>query len=219
MRLPALLAASAFFLLSVATAVPSELDRYLSRLAPRADGRQAFGGKIEAFDPAAKTITLRLGSSLVFHLTSQTTISDPTGPVAADQIKVGEGATIVMRPGQNGARMALTIKLDHRTSFPSATAAHTAQGKTIVGLKAMEFVLTAPPQSRFLRGSDFGKREGLFGLTVLPDGTVASVQVITSLGIRESDKRAENWLKRWKFQPNGVKEFQMPVSRPVLGLY
>lgn len=115
-----------------------------------------------------------------------------------------------MRPGKNGARMALTIKLDHNTSFPSEPTAHTVQGKTIIGLKAMEFVVTAPPQSRYLRGSDFGKREGIFGLAVLPDGTVASVKVITSLGIRESDARTENWLKKWIFQPNAVKAFEIP---------
>ncbi len=195
-----------------ASAASPALDRYLDKLRPRADGLQAFFGKITDVNRGAKTITLRLGSNLVFHITDSTKISDPSGPVSLDQIRLGEGAEIVMRPGKGGNRIAITIKLDHKATFPDEPAVRTVRGETIMGPMAMEFVVYHPPTSQFQRTVDFGNRLGTFILSVRPDGTVASVKALKSLGYRELDERAEAWLMLWKFRPHSVTEVQLPMS-------
>src|SRR5713101_3808948 len=50
----------------------------------------AFYGEVQAIDLAAKTITIKLGNSFVFHITDKTKISGRDGPVSLDKIKPGE---------------------------------------------------------------------------------------------------------------------------------
>ena len=59
-----------------------------------------------------------------------------------------------------------------------------------------------PPRQEFSRGLDFGRmRSGTFLLSVPPDGTVAAVKMLKTLGYEELDWRAVSWLKKMALPP------------------
>src|SRR5687768_14240122 len=67
--------------------------------APAAD-EHAFFGQVTAVNLAAKTITVKLGKSFVFHVTGETRISSAAGgAVPLEKIRLGDGALVTMRRG------------------------------------------------------------------------------------------------------------------------
>lgn len=51
------------------------------------------------------------------------------------------------------------------------------------------------------RRIDLGNHSGLFLLSIQPDGTVANVKTLPSLGVRELDERALGRISRMTFDP------------------
>jgi hypothetical protein len=172
---------------------------------------QAFYGQVTKVDLAAKTITLKLGSSLVFRITNETKISAPGGLVSLDKIRPGVGATVVSRPGPGNIGIAVTIKLALKATFTPEPTARTVRGETISGFAVSNLVVYQPPMDTFNRGLDFGTGSGLFLLSVRPDGSVANVRPLQSLGVNELDTRAEKLLMKTRFRPNSITEARIPV--------
>ena len=144
MRLRIILAVLVLFLLTLGFASAK------TKTAPSAN-LQAFYGEVKKVDLAAKTITLQLGSSFVFHVTDETKISGPDGIASMDKIRPGEGASVVMRRGKDNTRIAVTIRLNPKATFASEPTARTVRGETISGFAVGEFVVYQPPASH---GSD-----------------------------------------------------------------
>ncbi len=90
--------------------------------------------------------------------------------------------------------------------------ARTVQGKTIKGLAVAEFIAYEPPAELVNRNIDFGQRSGLFLLSLQPDGSVANVRPIKSLGVNELDERASRRLMKMKFRAGALSEARIPVN-------
>ncbi|HSH39337.1 MAG TPA: TonB family protein, partial [Chthoniobacterales bacterium] len=104
------------------------------------------------------------------------------------------------------------ITLELGAKFPGEMSAKTAQGKTITGPDVAEFVTYEPPAQVVNRNINFGQRDGLFHVSIGPDGTVTSVRPIKSLGVKELDERATQRLMKMKFRPGTLTEAQIPVN-------
>jgi TonB family protein len=184
-----------------------------AKAAPSAD-LHAFFGQVTAVNLATKTITIKLGKSFVFHVTGETRISSASGgAVPFEKIRLGEGALVTMRPGPGNIGIAVNILLTPGATFPADYSARTTKGETISGAAVGSYVAYQPPREDINRGLNFGMiRSGLFALSVQPDGTVANVKALRSLGYEELDARATKWLKKWRFRPNSVTEVRIPIS-------
>jgi TonB family protein len=70
-----------------------------------------------------------------------------------------------------------------------------------------------PNLGAFTTSIDYGAaRQGVFLLSVRPDGTVSKVEVLSSIGYGELDEKTKSWLMKWRFQPNSVVEVRVPSS-------
>lgn len=181
--------------------------------APAAD-LHAFFGQVTAVKLAAKTITIKLGKSFVFHVTTETRISSAAGgAVPFEKIRLGDAALVTMRPGPGNIGIAVNILVTPGVAFPSDYSARSTKGTNISGADLGNYVVYQPPPDDINRGINFGMvRSGLFSLSVQPDGTVAGVKALRSLGYGELDERAMRWLKKWRFRPNSVTEVRMPIT-------
>ena len=181
--------------------------------APSAD-EHAFFGQVTAVNLAAKTITVKLGKSFVFHVTGETRISSAAGgAVPFEKIRLGDGALVTMRRGPGNIGIAVKILLTHGVAFPGDYSARTTKGENISGAALGSYVVYQPPRDEINRGINFGMvRSGLFELSVQPDGTVANVKTLRSLGYEELNTRAIKWLKKWRFRPNAVTEVRIPIT-------
>lgn len=189
---------------------------FTSAKAASSDPLHTFYGEVKAVDLAGKTITIKSGGKrFVFHVTDETKITGPSGLVRLDKVKPGGGAAVVMRLGEGNIGIAVMIRIDANADLSkllSLYSARTVRGETISGLAVHNFVADEPPPDAFNRGIDFGSRTGMFVVSVLPDGTVAKVTALKSLGYDELDVRAVKWLRKWRFRPNSVTEVRMPVA-------
>jgi len=173
---------------------------------------QAFYGQVKAIDRSAHTITLGMPMRFVFHVPASTQITiRKGGPASLDAIKPGAGVQITARRDAKGWT-ALKIALALGARFPEEISARTVQGKIITGLDVASFIIYEPPGEIVNRNIDFGQRSGLFLLTLLPDGTVASARPIKSLGLPELDERATKRLLKMKFRPGALSEARVPVN-------
>jgi TonB family protein len=181
--------------------------------APAAD-LHAFFGQVTAVNLAAKTITIQLGKSFVFHVTAETQISSAAGgAVPFEKIRIGDGALVTMRTGPGNIGIAVKILLVSGATFPADYSARTTKGEHISGAALSSYVVYKPPREDINRGINFGiYRSGLFLLSVAPDGTVPNVKVLRTLGYEELDVRTVKWLKKWRFRPNSLTEVRMPIS-------
>jgi hypothetical protein len=172
----------------------------------------AFYGKVNAIDRSARTITLAMPMRFVFRVPAATQITVRRGgAVGLDAIKPGAGANIVARRELKGW-MAIKITLEPGATFPEEMSARTVQGKTITGPNVANFITYEPPAELVNRNIGFGKRSGLFLLSMRPDGSVENVRPIKSLGVTELDERASRRLRQMKFRPSTLTEVCVPVN-------
>ena len=182
--------------------------------AASAGDQRAFFGQVTAVNHATRTVSVQLGQTFVFHVTPETRISAAAGgAVPFERIRVGDGALVTARTGPGNIGVAVSILLTQGVPFPGDYSVRTTKGETISGAAMGPFVVFKPPDESINRGLNFGMvRSGLFRLSIQPDGAVADVKPLRSLGYEELDSRAIKWLKRWRFRPNSVTEARIPVS-------
>jgi hypothetical protein len=172
----------------------------------------AFYGQVKGVDRAAGTIAIELPMRFTFRVQAATQINVRRGgAVALDAVKPGAGAQIVARREAKGWT-ALKITLEPGATFPEEMSARTVQGKTIKGLAVAKFIAYEPPAQLVNRNINFGQRSGLFLLSLRPDGSVANVRPIKSLGVTELDERAGRRLMKMKFRAGALSEARIPVS-------
>jgi hypothetical protein len=189
----------------------------LSGAADPSDELQTFYGEVKAIDLAAKTITLKSGGKrYIFHVTDETKISGRNGYIRLEKVEPGQVATVVMRPGEAGVRIAVRIRFDasaELASFIELYSLKTTQGETISGMAFNNYVAYQPPDDAWTGSLDYGaRRSSLFLLLVRPDGSVTDAKPLHGLGYAELDARAVKWLKKWRFRPNSVAEVRMPIG-------
>ncbi len=176
----------------------------------------AFYGDIVAVDP--HTITIKSGGKrLVFQITEETKITGRDRPLQLDQIKPGNGATVLMKLGPGNVGVAVRIRVDVGASLSKSLklyAARTIHGEVISGMAINNYIAYQPPDDGWMGGATLERdySNGVFLLEVRPDGTVSEVKVVKSMGYNELNVHAIRWFKQWRFQPNSVKEVQMPMS-------
>ena len=175
-----------------------------------------FYGDVVAINPHSITIKSG-GKRLVFQITEETKISGRDRPLHLDQIKPGDGATVMMKLGQGNVGIAVRIRIDVGASLSSSLklyAARTTSGKVVSGMAINNYIAYRPPDDGWTGGATLERafHDGVFLLQVRPDGTVGEVKVAKSMGYNELNLHAIRWFKRWRFQPNTVTEVQMPMS-------
>ena len=189
----------------------------LSAKATTDPGLHTFYGEVVLIDPVKKVIELKTGKQrFVFYYNDQTRVSSSLGQVNLTRIVRGTGAAIVMRVGEGNAGIATEIRFIPGSSLAQTLAlisGRTVHGETINGAAVGKFVKYEPPADSWLGGAPLERQHnaGLFVLSVATDGTVADVAVKQSSGYPELDARAEKWMKKWRFQPNSLKEVQLPM--------
>lgn len=176
-----------------------------------------FYGEVRAYDPSARTLTIRSnGRNFVFHVTNETRMSSFNGHVDLDKLPRGSGATVVMRTGEHGEGVALKIRFEaaaNAANMISLFSAKTTKGETISGMAFNNYVAYQPPADAWSGGVPREKaRSSMFLLTIQRDGTVSEVKPLRGLGYPELDERAAKWLKKWRFQPNSVVEARIPMT-------
>jgi TonB family protein len=181
-----------------------------------------FHGKVQSVDPGARTFTITsdLGSS-VFDVTKETRIfrhpnSMRSREITLDNIKVGEAAEVFVGGGSTQRATAVLVKLEYdsrNATIPSLFAAKTVRGGNVSGPDLAKLVTYMPNLGAFTTSIDYGAaRQGVFLLSVRPDGTVSKVEVLSSIGYGELDEKTKSWLMKWRFQPNSVVEVRVPSS-------
>jgi TonB family protein len=180
------------------------------------DKYHTFYGDVIAINPSSITIKSG-GKRLVFQINSETKIGGRDRPLQLDQIKPGDGATVVMQLGKGGVGIAVRVWVDAGTSLSSSLklyAARTVGGGVISGMAINNYVAYQPPYDGWSGGPtlDQSYHAGVYLLEVRPDGNVGTVKVVKSMGYSELDLHAIRWFKRWRFKPNSVTEVQMPLS-------
>jgi hypothetical protein len=208
-----LLACAAIFLsLHISALAAQKFAIPPSPLEAKPGDLHAFYGQVKAVDRDAHSITLGMPLRFTFKVARETQINvRRRGAVSLDSIKPGAGTQIVARREAKGWT-ALKIVLEPGATFPEEMSARTAQGTTVTGLAVAEFVVYEPPAELINRNLDFGQRSGLFLLSLRPDGNVADVRAIKSLGMKELDERASTRLKKMKFRPGALTEARIPVN-------
>jgi TonB family protein len=180
------------------------------------DKYYTFYGDVVAINPHSITIKSG-GKPLVFQITDETKISGRYRPVLLDQIKTGDGATVMMKLGNRGFGTAVRIRVDVGTSRSKSLKLYAARrvgGEVISGMAFNNYVAYQPPADGWSGGGILEQpyHDGVFLLEVRSDGTVGAVKVVKSLGYSELNMHAIRWCKRWRFKPNSVTEVQIPLS-------
>lgn len=175
-----------------------------------------FYGDVVAINPHAITIKSG-GKRLVFQITGETKISGRDRPLQLDQIKLGNGATVMMKLGQGNAGIAERIRIDVGASLSGSLklfAARTTSGQVVSGMAINNYIAYKPANDGWVGGATLERAysEGVFLLQVRPDGTVSEVKMVKSMGYTELNVHAIRWFKQWRFHPNTVTEVQMPMS-------
>lgn len=180
------------------------------------DEIHTFYGILKVVDPVAKTFTIKSGAQLlVFHYNDETKISREGGYVSWTTLKPGVGANVQMRLGEGNIGIAMRVRFvfdNGRAESIALYSVRTVKGERISGVAVSNYVLAEPPPDVVARGLDLGTASGIFRATVRPDGTVDKVTTVRSLGWPEANQRGIQWVKKWKFKPHRVTEFQIPVS-------
>lgn len=201
---------AAFFMLLLAAGLAAAKPAPASEL-------HTFFGEVKAVDLAAKTLTLKSrGKSYVFHLTKETKISSFRTHIRLEQVRPGQTAKVVMRIGEGGRGIAVSIRFDAHAGIENLLAlfsVKTTQGQTVSGPAFNDYVVYTPPDDAWTGGGAYeGGRMCLFQLFVRPDGTVADAKPLGTLGYPQLNERAVRWCKRWRFRPNSVTEARMPMG-------
>lgn len=202
---------------TILAAVLSSFLVFASTPAKAATELHTFYGEVKAINLAAKTITIKSsGKSFVFHITSETKISSPHGHVRLEKIQPGQGATVVMRLGEGGRGIAVSIRFEPNAALANVLALYsvkTTQGETISGMAFNNYVVYQPPQDAWATTITYATlRASMFQLSVAPDGRVTDAKPLRGLGYADLDARAVKWLKRWRFRPNSITEARMPLG-------
>ena len=176
-----------------------------------------FTGEVKAIDLAAKTLTLKSGGrSYVFQITDKTEISSFRSHIRLEKVKPGQTARVVMRVGERGMGIAVSIRFDVHTGIENLAAlfsVKTIHGQTISGPAFNDYVAEKPPPDNWSGGGAYeGGHMCMFLLFVRPDGTVADVKPLGTLGYPQLNERAVRWCKRWRFRPNSITEARMPMG-------
>lgn len=175
-----------------------------------------FYGVVKVVDLSAKTFTIQAGSqSFLFHYTDETKISSYHGYISWAKVWPGLGATVVMRLGEGNLGVAVRVRFEidnGRAASMALFSARTIQGQEISGIAVSNYVTYEPKGDKFYRAIDLGTAAGILVASVQPDGTVGKVTPLKSLGLAEANKRAEAWVRKWKFRPNSVTEVRLPVG-------
>ena len=121
-----------------------------------------------------------------------------------------------MRLAEGNSGLALKVRLDGNPGAAKALSllvARTTGGETISGVAVANYILHETSSGAFLRatGPPAG-RDGVFVLSVQPDGSVGSVTAAKSLGSDEMNQRAARLLRQWRFKPNTVTQVQVPIA-------
>jgi hypothetical protein len=173
---------------------------------------QAFYGQVKTVDGAARTITLGMPMLFTFNVSGETQITlRRGGAVPFEAIQPGAGTQIEARRTAKGWT-ALKIKLERGATFPDEMAARTPQGKTVTGPIAADFIVYEPPAETFSRNTGAPHASGFYVVSVRPDGTVASVRTLKSIGDPGVDARAHVRLRQFKFRAGSVTEVRIPLS-------
>jgi TonB family protein len=192
-------------------------------LPDRATGKEAspdkgfaFYGDVVAIDPHLITIKSG-GKRLVFQITEETKISGRDRPLHLDQIKPGDGATVMMKLGQGNVGIAVQIRVDAGWSISKSLkmyAARTTSGTVVSGMAINNYIAYRPADDGWMGGATLerAQNDGVFLLQVRPDGTVSGVKMVKSMGYNELNVHAIRAFKGWRFHPNTVTEVQMPMS-------
>ena len=132
-------------------------------------------------------------------------------------MKAGKGATVVMRLAEGNTGLAIKVRFDDNAGAAakalSLLVARTTGGQTISGVAVANYIVHETPGEAFVRATGPpSKRDGVFVLSVRPDGSVGNVTAAKSLGSDEFNQRAAHWLRQWRFKPNTVTQVQVPVG-------
>ena len=177
-----------------------------------------FFGEVQAVDLAARTLTIKSGGRpLVFHYNRATKISSFHGHISWDRVRPGQGAAVAMRLGEGNIGVAVAVRFQHSAAYENLLSlyrARTLGGEVVSGVALANYIAHEPRSDRgYSRATEnFLSATGVFKLGVRRDGTVAAVVPVKSLGNKDRDKYAADWLNEWRFRPNSVTEVQMPVG-------
>jgi hypothetical protein len=194
------------------------LDPCLS-YAAEANDVHIFYGEIKAVDPAAKTLAISSGGkTLVFHYSDKTKLSSYWGYVRWDKIQSGSAARVTMHLGEGNVGIADEVRIDppyaNASKVLSLYRARTTKGEVVSGVAVANYVVTEPRDQAFSRAtmpSTPNVYDGVFVLSVNPDGSVAKVAAAKSFAEPELNERAAGWLRKWRFRAGAVSEVQIPV--------
>lgn len=222
MRLPYFVVAASLSFAS-ANAEAQNFPAPISPLEAKPGNVCAFGGRVTSLDPGNRTMVVSLGSRFLFHVPVATPIAFRKGASTDfDAIKVGSMVDLVARreaKDWTATKITLPARGLHvantnpgGTFFGAEFSVRNPAGKVVRGLAAQRYLLFAPPEELVNRGIDLGNHSGSFLLSIRPAGTVASVEALQLLAVRELDERAIRRLSRAKFRPNSVTEARVPVS-------
>jgi hypothetical protein len=204
--------------LAIAVVLASLLAFDIASAKPAPAGEQhIFFGEVKAVDLAAKTLTIKSnGKTFVFHITTETKISSFRGHIRLEKVSPGQAVKVVMRVGEGGKGIALSIRFDEHSGVANLLAlfsVKTTQGQTVSGTAFKDYVVHMPPDDAWSGGGAYeGGRMCMFQLFVRPDGTVADAKPLGTLGYPQLNERAVRWCKRWRFRPNSVTEARMPMG-------
>lgn len=207
-----LVGAALFLGFIVTTSAALKVEAPPSPLQAKPGDVQAFYGQVRAVDGSARTVTLSMPMLFTFKVSGETQIAlRRGGPVPFEAIKPGAGVQIEARRTAAGWT-ALKIKVERGATFPEEMSARTPQGKTVTGPMVAEFITYEPPAESFRRSTGGPYSSGFYLVTVRPDGTVATVRTLKSIGDPGVDARAHVRLRQFKFRPGSVVEVRLPLS-------
>lgn len=145
------------------------------------DQLYTFYGDVTAIDLAAHTMTIKSGGKrLAFRITDETKISGRDRHVSLNDIKPGDGATVMMKLGEGNVGIAVRVRFDTIESLSKSLklfAVRTVNGGVVSGMGVNNFVAYQPPSDGWAGGPNLGfQRQGVFLLVVQRDGSVANVK-------------------------------------------
>jgi TonB family protein len=187
-----------------------------------------FHGIVQSTDLGARTLTIKTDKgSFAFGVTPKTKIvRNPNAflrqeGVALERVKVGELVEVAMRLGSDRKGIAILVNLGSRSRELEQVAlftGKTASGETVSGAALQKLVVDTPTDPSFSTTIDYSSsRQGIFLLSVRPDGTVSNVEVLYSTGYSELDEKNKKWFLKWRFQPNSVVQVRVPSGFTQLG--
>ena len=93
-----------------------------------------------------------------------------------------------------------------------------AQDSTTTSPRHALAVYTVKPEYSFAARSHWLEGRGVFLLTVRPDGSVQSVDVLKTTGHSELDEAAVAAFRQWRFKPGAVTKVKIPMDFTMAGL-